>query len=158
MLDTSQMNVWKVSPHTIQSRVSSRSERLGPPQVLQAQTWLWFHHCSWLVVDRPSQFSDIQVAGNGFWRWKTFRRRQNEAWIEELYDHDQQGHPNLCAEYVSWKPNQMAVYVDLQAELTIVSTSHTKRLILSFQHAFDIQYSRTPGGQCWGSDPQCRGR
>ena len=47
----------------------------------------------------------------------------------------------------------------LQAELTIVSTSQTKHLIPCFQYEFDIQqYSTTPGGQCWGSDPQCRGR
>ena len=53
----------------------------------------------------------------------------------------------------------MAVWIDLQAEITIVSTSQTKHLIPCFQHEFDIQqYSTTPGGQCWGSDPQCRGR
>ena len=53
----------------------------------------------------------------------------------------------------------MAVWIDLQAELTIVSTSQTKHLIPCFQYEFDIQqYSTTPGGQCWGSDPQCRGR
>ena len=47
----------------------------------------------------------------------------------------------------------------LQAELTIVSTSQTKHLIPCFQYEFDIQqYSTTPGGHCWGSDPQCRGR
>ena len=47
----------------------------------------------------------------------------------------------------------------LRAELTIVSTSQTKHLIPCFQYEFDIQqYSTTPGGQCWGSDPQCRGR
>ena len=47
----------------------------------------------------------------------------------------------------------------LQAELTIVNTSQTKHLIPCFQYEFDIQqYSTTPGGQCWGSDPQCRGR
>ena len=50
-----------------------------------------------------------------------------------------QGHPNLCAYYVRWKPNQMAVCVDLQAELTIVSTSQTKHLIPCFQYEFDIQ-------------------
>ena len=63
-----------------------------------------------------------------------------------------QGHPNLSAYYVSWKPNQMAVYIDLQAELTIVSSSQTKPLNPCFQYQFDIQYSSTPGGHCWGSD------
>ena len=53
----------------------------------------------------------------------------------------------------------MAVWIDLQAELTIVSTSQTKHLIPCFQYEFDIQqYFTTSGGQCWGSDPQCRGR
>ena len=43
----------------------------------------------------------------------------------------------------------MAVWIDLQAKLTIVSTSQTKHLIPCFQHEFDIQqYSTTPGGQC----------
>ena len=43
----------------------------------------------------------------------------------------------------------MAVWIDLQAELTIVSTSQTKHLIPCFKYEFDIQqYSTTPGGQC----------
>ena len=33
----------------------------------------------------------------------------------------------------------MAVWIDLQAELTIVSTSQTKHLIPCFQYEFDIQ-------------------
>ena len=93
------------------------------------------------------------------WAWWNLMIISNESTdFNDPKEFNDQGHPNLCAEYVSWKPNQMAVYVDLQAELTIVSTSQTKHLILSFQYEFDIQYSRTPGGQCWGSDPKCRGR
>ena len=46
----------------------------------------------------------------------------------------------------------MAVYIDLQAELTIMSSSQTKPLNPCFQYQFDIQYSSTPGGQCLGSD------
>ena len=42
----------------------------------------------------------------------------------------------------------MAVWIDLQAELTIVSSSQTKPLNPCFQYQFDIQYSSTPGGQC----------
>ena len=42
----------------------------------------------------------------------------------------------------------MAVQVDLQAELTIVSACQTKHLT-PFQYEFDIQYSTTRGGQCY---------
>ena len=37
----------------------------------------------------------------------------------------------------------MAVWIDLQAELTIVSTSQTKHLIPCFQYEFDIQQYST---------------
>ena len=63
-------------------------------------------------------------------------------------------HTMYAENQTKWLP----MNIEYQAEPTIVNTSQTKHLIPCFQYEFDIQqYSTTPGGQCWGSDPQWRG-